>query len=122
MILLGENTSDGKTLCISFDANNFSDLAQKTRTVLHSKNSFGTYSSTCSEGNPFKLKINYKESLISLIFFSKNQKIPVTYTFDEKQMFNDSIKQKEISFTSSITQPISNMRLLRVEYIKRYPS
>ena len=24
-----ENTSDGKTLCISFDANNFSDLAQK---------------------------------------------------------------------------------------------
>ena len=44
-----ENTSDGKILCISFDANNFSDrdwfiFAQKTRTVLHSKNSFGTYS------------------------------------------------------------------------------
>ena len=58
-----ENTSDGKTLCISFDANNFSDLAQKTRTVLHSKNSFGTYSSTCSKDNPFTLKINYEESL-----------------------------------------------------------
>ena len=29
-----ENTSDGKTLCISFNANNFSDLAQKTRSVL----------------------------------------------------------------------------------------
>ena len=66
-----ENTSDGKTLCISFDANNFSDLAQKTRTVLHSKNSFGTYSSTCSKDNPFTLKINYEESLDLSHFIQK---------------------------------------------------
>ncbi len=72
-----ENTSDGKTLCISFDANNFSDLAQKTRTVLHSKNSFGTYSSTCSKDNPFTLKINYEESLDLSHFIQKNQKIIV---------------------------------------------
>ena len=109
-----ENTSDGKTLCISFDANNFSDLAQKTRTVLHSKNSFGTYSSTCSKDNPFTLKINYEESLDLSHFIQKNQKIPVTYTFDEKQMFSDSIKQKEISFTSSVTQPISTYEIATV--------
>ena len=109
-----ENTSDGKTLCISFDANNFSDLAQKTRTVLHSKNSFGTYSSTCSKDNPFTLKINYEESLDLSHFIQKNQKIPVTYTFDGKQMFSDSIKQKEISFTSSVTQPISTYEIATV--------
>ena len=46
--------------------------------------------------------------------FQKNQKIPVTYTFDEKQMFSDSIKQKEISFTSSVTQPISTYEIATV--------
>ena len=109
-----ENTSDGKTLCISFDANNFSDLAQKTRAVLHSKNSFGTYSSTCSKDNPFTLKINYEESLDVSHFIQKNQKIPVTYTFDGKQIFSDSIKQKEISFTSSVTLPISTYEIATV--------
>jgi disulfide oxidoreductase YuzD len=106
-----ENTSDGKILCISFNANNFSDLAQKTRSVLHSKSSFGTYNSTCSEDNPFKLKINYKESLDVSNFLSKKGSVPVTYTFNGKQIFNDSIKDKEISFTSSITQPISKYEI-----------
>lgn len=107
-----ENTSDGKTLCVSFDANNFSDLAQKTRAVLHSKNSFGTYHSTCSKGNPFKLKINYKESLDVSNFLSQKGSIPVTYTFDDRQIFDDLIKDdKEISFTASITQPISNYEI-----------
>ena len=109
-----ENTSNGKTLCISFDANNFSDLAQKTRAVLHSKNSFGTYSSTCSKDNPFTLNINYKESLDVSHFIQKNQKVPVTYTFDGKQIFKDSIKQKEINFTSSVTQPISTYEIATV--------
>ena len=109
-----ENTSDGKTLCISFDANNFSDLAQKTRAVLHSKNSFGTYSSTCSKDNPFTLNINYKESLDVSHFIQKNQKVPVIYTFDGKQIFKDSIKQKEINFTSSVTQPISSYEIATV--------
>ena len=106
-----ENTSDGKTLCVSFDADNFSDLAQKTRAVLHSKNSFGTYSSSCSKDNPFKLQINYKESLDVANFLSQKGNVPVTYTFDGKQIFNDSIKQKEISFTSSVTQPISSYEI-----------
>ena len=106
-----ENTSNGKTLCISFNANNFSDLAQKTRAVLHSKNSFGTYSSTCSKDNPFTLNINYKESLDVSHFIQENQKIPVTYTIDEKQILKDSIKQKEINFTSSVTQPISSYEI-----------
>lgn len=109
-----ENTSDGKTLCISFDANNFSDLAQKTRAVLHSKNSFGTYSSTCSKDNPFTLNINYKESLDVSHFIQENQKVPVIYTFDGKQIFKDSIKQKEINFTSSVTQPISSYEIATV--------
>lgn len=109
-----ENTSDGKTLCISFDANNFSDLAQKTRAVLHSKNSFGTYSSTCSKNNPFTLNINYKESLDVSHFIQENQKIPVTYTFDGKQILKDSMKQKEINFTSSVTQPISTYEIATV--------
>lgn len=109
-----ENTSDGKTLCISFDANNFSDLAQKTRAVLHSKNSFGTYSSTCSKNNPFTLNINYKESLDVSHFIQENQKIPVTYTFDGKQIFKDSMKQKELNFTSSVTQPISTYEIATV--------
>lgn len=108
-----ENTSDGKTLCISFDANNFSDLAQKTRTVLHSKNSFGTYSSTCSKDNPFTLKINYEESLDLSHFIQKNQKIPVTYTFDEKQMFSDSIKQKKSALLLLLHSQFQLMRLLR---------
>lgn len=109
-----ENTSNGKTLCISFDANNFSDLAQKTRAVLHSKNSFGTYSSTCSKDNPFTLNINYKESLDVSHFIQENQKIPVTYTFDGKQILKDSMKQKELNFTSSVTQPISTYEIATV--------
>lgn len=109
-----KNTSDGKTLCISFNANNFSDLTQKTRAVLHSKNSFGTYSSTCSKDTPFTLNINYKESLDVSHFIQENQKIPVTYTFDGKQIFKDSIKQKEINFTSSVTQPISSYEIATV--------
>ena len=109
-----ENTSNGKTLCISFDANNFSDLAQKTRAVLHSKNSFGTYSSTCHKDNPFTLNINYKESLDVSHFIHENQKIPVTYTFNGKQLFSNSIKQKEILFTSSVTLPISTYEIATV--------
>lgn len=109
-----ENTSNGKTLCISFNANNFSDLAQKTRAVLHSKNSFGTYSSTCSKNNPFTLNINYKESLDVSHFIQENQKIPVTYTFDGKQILKDSMKQKELNFTSSVTQPISTYEIATV--------
>lgn len=44
-------------------------------------------------------------------FFSKKGSVPVTYTFNGKQIFNDSIKDKEISFTSSITQPISKYEI-----------
>lgn len=109
-----ENTSDGKILCVSFTAHNFSDLAQKTRAVLHSKNSFGTYSSTCSKDNPFKLKINYKESIDVSNFLSNKGSIPVTYTFNEKQIFHGKIKEKEINFASSITQPITKYEIASV--------
>lgn len=109
-----ENTSEGKNMCVSFDADNFSDLAQKTRAVLHSKDSFGTYSSSCSKDNPFKLQIHYKESLDVSNFLSKKGNVLVTYTFDKKQIFSDSIKQKEISFTSSVVQPISSYEIATV--------
>ena len=109
-----ENTSDGKVLCVSFNANNFSDLAQKTRAVLHSKNSFGTYTTTCSKDNLFKLKINYKESLDLSNFLQKKGSIPVTYTFNGKQIYEGSVKEKEISFTSTTRQPISKYEIATV--------
>lgn len=109
-----ENTSDGKVLCVSFEANNFSDLAQKTRAVLHSKNSFGTYTTTCSKDNLFKLKINYKESLDLSNFLQKKGSIPVTYTFNGKQIYDGSIKEKEISFTSTARQSISKYEIATV--------
>ena len=109
-----ENTSDGKILCVSFDANNFSDLAQKTRAVLHSKNSFGTYTTTCRKDNLFKLKINYKESLDLSNFLQKKGSIPLTYTFNGKQIFDGSIKEKEITFTSTTQQPISKYEIATV--------
>ena len=109
-----ENTSDGKNLCINFDANNFSDLAQKTRSILHSKNSFGTYTTTCSKKNPFELKIEYKESLDMSNFVKKSGNIPVTYTFNGKEILNESIKQKEISFPTTLKQPISKYEIATV--------
>lgn len=109
-----ENTSDGKILCVSFDANNFSDLAQKTREVLHSKNSFGTYTATCSKNNLFKLKIKYKESLDLSNFLQKKGSIPVTYTFNGKQIFDGFVKEKEITFTSTTQQPISKYEIATV--------
>ena len=48
-----ENTSDGKTLCISFDANNFSDLAQKTRTCPSFKEFFWNLQLHMQQGQPF---------------------------------------------------------------------
>lgn len=109
-----ENTSNGKILCVSFDANNFSDLAQKTRAVLHSKNSFGTYTTTCSKDNLLKLKIDYKESLDLSNFLQKKGSIPVTYTFNGKQIFDGSIKEKEITFTSTAQQSISKYEIATV--------
>lgn len=109
-----ENTSDGKNLCISFDANNFSDLAQKTRSILHSKNSFGTYTTTCNKKNPFELKIEYKESLDMSNFVKKSGNISVTYTFDGKEILNESVKQKEISFPATLKQPISKYEIATV--------
>ena len=109
-----ENTSDGKVLCVNFKANNFSDLAQKTRAVLHSKNSFGTYTTTCSKDNLFKLKINYKESLDLSNFLQKKGSIPVTYTFNGKQIFDGSVKEKEINFTSTTNQPISKYEIATI--------
>lgn len=109
-----ENTSDGRILCISFDAANFSDLAQKTRSILHSKNSFGTYTTTCSKKNPFEFKIEYKESLDMSNFVKKSGNISVTYTFDGKEILNDSIKQKEISFPATLKQSVSKYEIATI--------
>ena len=109
-----ENTSDGRILCVSFDAANFSDLAQKTRAILHSKNSFGTYTTTCSKKNPFEFEIAYKESLDMSNFVKKSGTIPVTYIFDGKEILNESIKQKEIAFPSTIKQSVSKYDIATV--------
>lgn len=105
---------NGKILSFSFTEDNFTDLAATTRSILHSKSAVGTYDVQCKKKNPFSFALKYHETLDLSNLIQESGKVPVTYTFDGKKQLNESIKQKKISFDSSLSQPISSYDILTV--------
>lgn len=108
------NWKNGKILSISFVEDNFTDLAASTRRVLHSKSSNGTYDVICKEKNPFSFRLTYKETLDFSNFINESGNIPVTYTFNGKEQLKDSIKEKTLTFTSDLDQPVSSYDIITV--------
>ena len=108
------NWKDGKILSITFTADQFSDLSAKTRDVLHSDSSYGTYTADCKEENPFSFDLAYQESLDFSNFIQKSGKVPVTYTFDGKKILDDDVKTKSLEFSSSRTQEIDSYQIITI--------
>ena len=108
------NWSDGKILNITFTADQFSDLSAKTRSVLHSDSSYGTYTVNCKEDDPFSFDLTYRESLDFSNFIQKNGKVPVTYTFDGKKILDDDVKTKSLEFSSSGKQEIDSYQIITI--------
>lgn len=108
------NWKSGKILTISFSEDNFTDLAAKTREILDSKQWFGTYHVSCKSGSPFDFDFDYKESMDFSNFVQKNGTIPVTCTFNNKELLDTSIKTKTLQFSSSQQQPIEKYNIITV--------
>src|SRR5699024_393325 len=99
---------NGRILNITVLADSLTDLSAKTREVLHSDSSYGTCSFSSSKDNPFGFRMNYRESLDFSQFIQEKGTVPVTYTFDGKEVLDDEIKSKSLEFTGEYTQPISS--------------
>lgn len=105
---------DGKILNISFSAETLTDLSAKTREILHSDSSYGTCSVSSVKGNPFGFQMDYKESLDFSNFIQEKGTVPVTYTFDGKEIMDDEIKSKSLNFSGEFIQPISRYDIITV--------
>lgn len=115
----GQNVSwtsenDGKILTVSFTADSFSNLTEKTRTILHSKSSFGTYKVSCKKGNPFQFQFDYEESLDFTNFLQKKGTVPVIYTFKNQTLLDSPVKEKNLKFSSEHTQNLSKYDIVTV--------
>lgn len=108
------NWKNGKILIISFSADNFTDLAAKTREIFHSKQWAGTYNVQCKSGNPFTFDCDYKESMDFSNFIQENGTVPVTCTFNKKKRLDSSVRTKTLQFSSDQKQPISNFDMITV--------
>ena len=120
----GENlswrgSSNGKTAVITITADHFTDLAAKTRQILHSDSSFGTTSLKIQKQNPFSFDIHYKEAIDVTNFVQKDGKVLVRYTMNGKQIAKDLIKQKTFDFSDTKRKRISSYEILTVWHNKK---
>ncbi|MBU5458807.1 hypothetical protein [Anaerostipes sp. MSJ-23] len=107
-----QGAKDGKTAVITINADHFTDLAAKTRDVLHSDSSYGTTSLHLKKEEPFTFQIQYKEALDFSNFVQKNGTVPVTYTMNGKQIAKDSFRQKTLDFSNIKKQSLLNYEIL----------
>lgn len=105
---------NGRILNITVLADSLTDLSAKTREVLHSDSSYGTCSVSSAKDNPFGFRMNYRESLDFSQFIQKKGTVPVTYTFDGKEVLDDAVKSKSLEFTGEYAQPISSYDIITV--------
>lgn len=109
-----QSQTDGKILTASFSADTFSNLTEKTREILHSNSSFGTYKVTSKQGKPFQFQTDYEEFLDLTNFIQENGTVPVIYTFEDQTLLDEKIKEKDIKFSSDHTQKLSSYDIITV--------